>query len=247
MRDSDVLNSDPRVIAALDCDSMDAARRFADLVNPSTCRMKVGKELFTAVGPAVVEYLVGRNFDVFLDLKFHDIPNTVARACRTAASLGVWMINVHALGGRRMLEAAGEAIANSPRRPLVTAVTILTSLVREDLAEVGLHGEVSDHVVRLARLACDAGLDGVVCSSREVSLLRRELPSEFLLVTPGIRPEGFSRDDQKRVMTPAEAIQVGANYLVVGRPLTESQDPAATLSLINNAINASLVGARGIR
>lgn len=231
----------PRVIVALDFDKLDDARRFAEHMDPAACRMKVGKELFTAVGPAVVEYLVGRGFDVFLDLKFHDIPHTVGRACRMAASLGVWMINVHALGGRRMLEAAAAAVANLACRPLMTGVTILTSLDQTDLAEIGLHGEVSDHVVRLARLARDAGLDGVVCSSREAPLLRAATAPDFVLVTPGIRPQGHGSDDQKRVMTPAQAIHVGADYLVIGRPLTEAPDPVAVLAAINADIDRSLV------
>lgn len=231
----------PRVIAALDFDSLDDARRFAERVDPAACRMKVGKELFTAVGPAVIEYLVARGFDVFLDLKFHDIPNTVGRACRTAAALGVWMINVHTLGGRRMLEAAVGAIANLACRPLLTGVTILTSMDRTDLAEVGLQGDVVEHVVRLARLAEETGLDGVVCSSREAPLLRQAIARKFVLVTPGIRPQGQAGDDQKRVMTPAQAIHVGADYLVIGRPLTESGDPGATLRSINDEIHRSLV------
>ena len=226
--------SGPRVIVALDYPHAQEAMRFVDRVDPSLCRLKVGKELFTAAGPAFVRQLVEEGFDVFLDLKFHDIPNTVAGACRAAADLGVWLMNVHALGGRRMMHAAREALeAYGPERPRLIAVTLLTSMGREDLAEIGLDEEPAQGVRRLARLARDAGCDGVVCSAREAGELRADLGGGFMLVTPGIRPGGAAGDDQRRVMTPEAAIQAGSDYLVIGRPITRAEDPAATLHTIN--------------
>ncbi len=218
------------LIVALDFPEAAAALALADRLDPALCRVKVGKELFTRAGPAVVEALVGRGFQVFLDLKYHDIPNTVAGACRAAAELGVWMVNVHALGGRRMMGAAREALeaAGAPR-PHLIAVTVLTSMAREDLEEVGLAGEPRDHVLRLARLTRDSGLDGVVCSPREAALVRDAVGADFLRVTPGIRPAGAERGDQRRTLGPAEALAAGADYLVVGRPVTAAPDPLAAL------------------
>ena len=231
----------PRVIVALDYSDPAEALALADRLLPDQCRLKVGKELFTRSGPALVEQLQGRGFEVFLDLKFHDIPNTVAKACRVAADLGVWMVNVHALGGRRMMEAAREAVDAAAHRPQLIAVTILTSMGGEDLAEVGLPPEPQQNVLRLARLAQAARLDGVVCSPQEVSLLRRELGETFSLVTPGVRPVGTSTDDQKRITTPEDAIGAGSSYLVIGRPITQAPDPAAALAAINAAIFPSLI------
>ena len=180
--------NDPKVIVALDFASADAALAFAVRLTPQSCRLKVGKELFTAAGPALVEKLMQRGFDIFLDLKFHDIPNTVAGACKAAAQLGVWMLNVHALGGRAMLEAAREAVAASGQPPpKLIAVTLLTSMAARDLADVGIAGDPAAAALRLARLAQASGLDGVVCSAQEAALLRRECGSKFVLVTPGIR------------------------------------------------------------
>jgi orotidine-5'-phosphate decarboxylase len=226
----------PRIIVALDLADPDAALALADRLEPSRCRVKVGKELFTRGGPAVVGGLRRRGLEVFLDLKFHDIPNTVAGACRAAADLDVWMVNVHASGGRRMMEAAREALAASSPRPLLTAVTVLTSLDDEDLAEAGFSGTPLDSVLRLARLAEDAGLDGVVCSPLELEPLSGVVGEGFLRVTPGIRPADSARGDQKRVMTPAEAVSRGANYLVIGRPITGAPDPAAALAAIAEEI-----------
>lgn len=228
--------TDPRVIVALDFASADEALTFAARVTPQTCRLKVGKELFTAAGPALVEKLSQQGFDIFLDLKFHDIPNTVAGACKAAAGLGVWMLNVHALGGRAMLEAARDAVAAGPRRPKLIAVTLLTSMAASDMKDVGIEGDPAGAALRLARLAQASGLAGVVCSAQEAALLKRECGDEFCLVTPGIRPARGAKDDQQRVMTPADAVAAGADYLVIGRPVTQAPDPVAALAAINQEI-----------
>ena len=234
--------SDPRLIVALDFPDAPAALALAARLDPALCRVKVGKELFTAAGPALVEELGRRGFQVFLDLKFHDIPNTVAQACLAAGRLGAWMVNVHALGGRRMMAAAREALARSSAPPKLVAVTVLTSMEPADLAEVGLGGGPEGAVLRLARLAADSGLDGVVCSAREAALLRRELGRDFCLVTPGIRPAETARDDQARVTTPLDAVRAGADYLVVGRPVTRAADPAAAARALAGEIGAALEG-----
>ncbi|MCL5041105.1 MAG: orotidine-5'-phosphate decarboxylase [Gammaproteobacteria bacterium] len=221
------------VIVALDFPDAAAAIALAGQLDPRQCRLKVGKELFTASGPQVVEQLQALGFEVFLDLKFHDIPNTAAGAVRAAAELGVWMLNVHAGGGRRMLEACREVLdRRSGSRPLLTAVTVLTSLEQEDLLEVGVDIEPMVQVQRLARLTQDCGLDGVVCSAREAKALRGALNDDFLLVTPGIRPEDASADDQKRIVTPVQALENGSSYLVIGRPITRAENPASALSSI---------------
>jgi len=230
--------SDPRIIVALDYPGAKEALAAAGPLDPALCRVKVGKELYTAAGPALVEGLQRSGFGVFLDLKFHDIPSTVAGACLAASELGVWMINVHALGGRAMLEAARAALARRHARPKLVAVTLLTSIGAAEMAEIGLAGDPQDVVVRLARLAQACDLDGVVCSAQETATLRRQLGSGFCLVTPGIRPEGAAGDDQKRVATPRQAIASGADYLVIGRPITRAPDPAAALRAINAEIAA---------
>jgi orotidine-5'-phosphate decarboxylase len=227
---------DPKIIVALDFSSADQALNLARQLDPAQCRAKVGKELFTRAGPALVEELQQLGFDVFLDLKYHDIPNTTAQACRAAAELGVWMVNVHAQGGRRMMEAAREAVDKTTQRPLLIAVTILTSLEADELHEVGLTGSPADNVLRLARLAESSGLDGVVCSPKEVSALREIVDDKFQLVTPGVRPAGTAVGDQKRITTPEDAMRLGSSYLVVGRPITQSADPLAALADINAAI-----------
>lgn len=229
------MTHDPRVIVALDYPNAEAALAFADRVDASLCRLKVGKELFTSAGPQLVEKLVGRGFDVFLDLKFHDIPNTVAQACKAAAQLGVWMVNVHTLGGRRMMETTREVLDALPQRPLLIGVTVLTSMNEADLAEIGLPAPAIQ-VERLARLAKASGLDGVVCSAQESALLKVACGKDFKLVTPGIRPASASLDDQNRVMTPEAAMAAGSDYLVIGRPITQSTDPVATLRAINASI-----------
>ena len=217
------------IIVALDYPDAESALSLVDRLDPSLCRLKVGKEMFTQLGPSFVEGVMKRGFDVFLDLKFHDIPNTVARACAAAAGLGVWMMNVHASGGRRMMEAAREALEPFEQRPLLIAVTILTSLSAEELAEIGFQGSPEDNVRRLAALTQSAGLDGVVCSPREAAALKSERGGDFLLVTPGVRPAGADIGDQRRVMTPADALVAGSSFLVIGRPITGAPDPLAAL------------------
>lgn len=226
-----------RVIVALDYASQADALALVQCLDPKQCKLKVGKELFAVTGPGLVELLVKQGFDVFLDLKYHDIPNTVAMACKAAANLGVWMINVHTLGGPKMIAAAKEAIVGCSHQPLLTAVTILTSFDQEQLNAIGLMGSIQDNVVRLAQLAEKSGADGVVCSAQEAAILRQKIAQNFCLVTPGIRPAGSSMDDQKRIMTPQQAIAAGSDYLVIGRPITQSADPLATLVTINQSLN----------
>jgi orotidine-5'-phosphate decarboxylase len=237
-----------KIIVALDFADASSALALVDRLDPALCRLKVGKELFTVAGPELVRTLVTRGFEVFLDLKFHDIPNTVAAACRAAAGLGVWMLNVHASGGRRMMTAAQEALAelppreqpgNKPRRPLLIAVTVLTSMSAEDLGEVGISDAPADQVKRLARLTQACRLDGVVCSAQEAAMLRADLGADFRLVTPGIRPAGSEAGDQRRVMTPVQALHAGATDLVMGRPITAAVDPLAALKQIQVDIQDS--------
>jgi len=257
--------NDPKIIIALDYPEATPALELVDKLQPELCRLKVGKELFTAAGPALLEQLMRRGFEIFLDLKFHDIPNTTAQACKAAAGLGVWMVNVHALGGRKMLEAAHEAIAQAAQPPKLIAVTLLTSMAQEDLADIGIDATPAEMVLRLAKLAQDSGLDGVVCSAQEAALLREQCGNEFCLVTPGIRPAQASLsgkllmeplairlseqttlakslvmaghpDDQSRVMTPLAALQAGSSYLVIGRPITKAADPLQALLDINEEI-----------
>ena len=228
--------NDPKIIVALDFPGAVPALALAHRLSPELCRLKVGKELFTATGPILLEQLMRGGFEIFLDLKFHDIPNTIAQACKAAASLGVWMINVHALGGRKMLEAAQIAVSNSARPPKLIAVTMLTSMAQEDIAELGIQFTPEEMVLRLAKLAQDAGLDGVVCSAQETAMLRKQCGNKFSLVTPGIRPAHASLDDQSRVMTPQAAMQAGSSYLVIGRPITKASDPLQALLAINQDI-----------
>ena len=224
------------LIVALDFPAREQAEQLLARLDPSLCRVKIGKEMFTRYGPALVESCMHKGFDVFLDLKFHDIPNTVAGACRAGADLGVWMMNVHASGGRRMLDAARDALAQANSSTLLIAVTILTSLAAEELTEIGFHDSPQDAVLRLARLTQEAGLDGVVCSPQEAQLLREQCGPDFLLVTPGVRPVGADTGDQKRVMTPAAALEAGASYLVIGRPITAAADPLQALIAIHDSI-----------
>lgn len=219
-----------RIIVALDFEKQVQVLALVDQLNPSLCRLKVGKELFVRTGPALVRKLVDRGFDVFLDLKFHDIPNTVAAACRAAADLGVWMVNVHASGGGRMMRAAHAALDSyATDRPLLLAVTVLTSMEQPDLQEVGVKVSPQKQVLHLAQLAGECGLDGVVCSANEAQILRKTMGFNFCLVTPGIRPNGMPADDQRRVMTPREAVKAGADYLVMGRPITQAAQPLQVL------------------
>ncbi len=229
-----------RIIVPLDVPDADAALALASRLDPKLCRLKVGKELFVAAGPAVVTRVQERGFEVFLDLKFHDIPNTVAGACRAAAKLGVWMMNVHASGGEAMLRAARDAVGTVARPPLLIAVTVLTSLSDADLARVGYAGSVTDNVERLARLTRACGLDGVVCSAQEAKLVRAATGSDFVLVTPGIRLASDGANDQARVVTPVDAVRNGADYLVIGRSITGAADPAAKLAEIRDSLEGAI-------
>lgn len=226
---------DPKVIVALDFDNKNKAMDFVDRLDSSSCRLKVGKEMFTYFGPEFVKTLVAKKFDVFLDLKFHDIPNTTAKACKAAADLGVWMMNVHASGGPKMMEYARRALDEyKQERPLLIGVTVLTSMDQAQLSSIGIDVQPDQHVLRLAKLTEQSGLDGVVCSAQEAKLLRAELPQDFLLVTPGIRPVGSAQGDQSRIMTPNQAMKSGVSYMVIGRPITQADDPVAVLNSINN-------------
>lgn len=227
------------LIIALDYASLDAALCMADQLDPRRCRLKVGKELFTRSGPAVVEALHGRGFEVFLDLKFHDIPNTVAGAVQAAAEQGVWMVNLHASGGRRMMTAARERLDAHGLSTHLIAVTVLTSMERQDLAEVGVDSEPAEQVERLARLSRDSGMDGVVCSAREAAAISASCGAEFLKVTPGIRPASSAADDQRRVLTPARAMAAGSTHLVVGRPVTQAHEPMEALAAIEDELAGS--------
>lgn len=232
--------TDPRIIVACDFPTADRALALVDRLDPTRCRVKIGKELFTAAGPDLVRSVQGRGFGVFLDLKFHDIPNTVAHACAAAAELGVWMLNVHAAGGRRMLQAARAALGAYAPRPRLIAVTVLTSMSESELAQVGVTGvTLADQVVKLAGLAAEEGLDGVVCSVHEAALLRQRFGKDFLLVTPGIRAPGMAADDQRRTATPAQAMRDGSSYLVIGRPITRAPDPLQALAAMESDLAAS--------
>lgn len=228
--------SEPRLIIALDFPEAAPALALADRLSPERCALKVGKELFVAEGPRLVERLVQRGYRVFLDLKFHDIPNTVAGACRAAAATGAWMVNVHALGGSVMMAAAREALGDTGDRPLLTAVTVLTSHSDATLDEIGLAGPTDAAVSRLAALARGAGVDGVVCSAREARQVRERCGEGFLRVTPGIRPVWAAKGDQSRVLGPAEALVAGATHLVVGRPVTRAAEPMAALGRLEQEL-----------
>jgi orotidine-5'-phosphate decarboxylase len=236
---------EPRIIVALDYPDLQAARAMLARLDPRRCRVKIGKELFTRAGPEVVRAAVDAGFAVFLDLKFHDIPNTVAGACDAAADLGVWMVNVHAQGGPAMLAAARERLERRQTRPLLIAVTVLTSLEAADLQAIGCPGTPRDRVLGLAGLAHRAGLDGVVCSPMEASALRASFGPDFRLVTPGVRPASAGVQDQKRVMTPARAVAAGADDLVIGRPITAADDPLAALAAIEAELAAALPAGAG--
>lgn len=229
--------NDPKVIVALDMAEAGQALEFASSVSPELCRLKVGKELFTAEGPQLVEKLVNQGFDIFLDLKFHDIPNTVKKAVLAASKLGIWMINVHASGGTGMMSAAREAVDMAGhRRPYLIAVSVLTSMSDAELRSININCSVSEQVDTLTAMALDAGLDGMVCSAQEAAGLRRQYGQSTLLVTPGIRPEGSTADDQQRIMTPRQAMDAGSSYLVIGRPVTQHQDAAQALAEINQSL-----------
>ena len=224
------------IIVALDFPNAETALNLARQLGNEHCRIKIGKELFTRAGPQLVEKLVAEGFEIFLDLKYHDIPNTVARACEAAAELGVWMVNIHAQGGRNMMLQAREALEKYHQRPLLIAVSILTSLDENDLLAIGMRGSLEDNVLRLARLTKACGLDGLVCSPREIVPIRKEIDRDFILVTPGIRPASSQVNDQKRIMTPQEALKLGANYLVIGRPITAAPHPLQALQDIETSL-----------
>ena len=226
-----------KIIVALDFNSSSQAVEFVDTLDPKLCRLKIGKELFTAAGPNLVETMIKKEFDVFLDLKFHDIPNTVANAVKVAADLGVWMLNVHISGGSTMMKSAKDAIlSHGGCKPILIGVTVLTSISSAELSEIGINNDLKDQVVQLAKLAYQSGLDGVVCSAEEAKLLRNSMPADFILVTPGIRREQDAAGDQKRVITPSQAIRNGSDYLVVGRPITQAASPSAALAAFNSEI-----------
>ncbi|KQT37387.1 MULTISPECIES: orotidine-5'-phosphate decarboxylase [unclassified Methylophilus] len=226
--------TDSKIIVALDYADAESAKALVNRLDPALCKLKVGKELFTAAGPSFVESLVKQGYGVFLDLKFHDIPNTVAKACQAAANLGVWMLNVHASGGLPMMQAAQEGLdkAYGAKAPLLIAVTVLTSMDESTLHTLGIQRSLSDHVLALAKLTQQAGLYGVVCSAQESAMLKQALGSDFCLVTPGIRPADASRDDQTRIVTPKDALSLGSHYLVIGRPITQAADPVVALNTI---------------
>ena len=228
------------VVVALDYPNQELALDMAKQLDPAQCRVKVGKELYTASGPIILEKLHSLGFDVFLDLKFHDIPNTCAKAVGVAADLGVWMVNVHASGGRRMMEAARNELEKKAHQPLLIGVTVLTSMEQNDLAEVGLNLDPQEQVRRLALLTENSGLDGVVCSAQEVELIRNNCSADFLTVTPGIRPVGSEQGDQRRVLTPEQALAAGVNYMVIGRPITQAETPALACSDILESLNAGI-------
>lgn len=233
MQSTSTQTHSPKIIVALDYADADSALQLVNQLDPALCRLKVGKELFTAAGPQFVEQLTKLNFGVFLDLKFHDIPNTVAKACTAASNLGVWMLNVHASGGLEMMQAARQAVDNTSGKPLLIAVTVLTSMNQQTLHQIGIQADLPTHVFNLASLTQQAGLDGVVCSALEAQMLRAKLGNTFCLVTPGIRPANASKDDQSRIVTPAHALALGSSYLVIGRPITQAANPFAALQAIS--------------
>lgn len=226
------------VVVALDFEQKAAALNLVSQLDPALCRLKVGKEMFTHFGPQFVQELHARHFDVFLDLKFHDIPNTVAKAVKAAADMGIWMVNVHASGGSKMMHAARESLVSFGKdKPLLIAVTVLTSMEQADLTELGITLSPAQQVLRLATLTQQSGLDGVVCSAQEATLLKQQFGQQFCLVTPGIRPLSSAKDDQKRVMTPSQALLAGVDYMVIGRPITKAEQPLAALNAIVQELN----------
>ncbi|WP_028115476.1 orotidine-5'-phosphate decarboxylase [Ferrimonas senticii] len=231
------MTTEPKVLVALDFDDQAKVMALVERLDPAKCRLKVGKELFTLFGPQLVRELTAKGFEIFLDLKFHDIPNTVAKAVTAAAELGVWMVNVHCSGGSHMMTAAADALKPyGDKAPLLIGVTMLTSMTEQELPELGLQRSAREHVLSLAKLAKASGLDGVVCSAQESAMLKAELGAQFKLVTPGIRPAGSDAGDQQRIMTPEQAVAAGSDYLVIGRPITQSEDPIAVLDAINASI-----------
>lgn len=233
------MKDENKIVIALDMSNTDEVISLLRQLDPANCRVKIGKELFTRYGPDLVRQIIAMDFDVFLDLKFHDIPNTVNKAVVAAAELGVWMLTLHAAGGADMMRAARDAVAQSEHKPLLVAVTVLTSLEQEDLAAQGVQRSPLEQVQRLASLAQECGMDGVVCSAAEAAELRKLLRKDFLLVTPGIRPQGDAAHDQKRIVTPADAVHAGSDYLVIGRPITRAREPVQKLTLIKQEISGA--------
>ncbi|MFP3014286.1 MAG: orotidine-5'-phosphate decarboxylase [Arsenophonus sp.] len=228
---------DSPIIVALDYNDKIKALSFVDSVNPNDCHLKIGMQMFTLYGTQFIQTLHQRGFQVFLDLKFYDIPNTVAKAVKAAADIGVWMINVHASGGSRMMSAAKEALVEYGKdAPILIAVTVLTSMDKCSLQQVGINQETSEQVLRLSKLSKECNLDGVVCSAHEASIVKSACGNNFLLITPGIRNNVTDVNDQRRIMTPKEAINVGINYIVIGRPITCSVNPVLSLIKINRSI-----------
>ncbi len=234
----DSKTSDSKIIVALDFANAKEALLLVNQLDPTLCKLKVGKELFTAAGPQLVEQLVAKDFKVFLDLKFHDIPSTVGKACEVASNLGVWMLNVHASGGSTMMQSALEGVSKSAHNPYLIAVTVLTSMRQENLDELGIKNSVEELVLKLGLLTQQAGLHGVVCSAMEAEELKKVMRDDFLLVTPGIRPTATSLDDQTRVMSPSVALSKGASYLVIGRPITQAKNPVEALLAISKEIQS---------
>jgi orotidine-5'-phosphate decarboxylase len=227
------LQADPKIIVALDYDNQHDALHMAQRLDPHRCRLKVGKELFTSAGPELINALHNLGFEIFLDLKFHDIPNTVAKAVLAAAKLGIWMVNVHASGGSEMMRTTVQSLrAAGGKQPILIAVTVLTSMDADGLRETGIKQTPAERVLDLAQLTKHSGFAGVVCSAQEAQLLKQQLGQDFILVTPGIRPTFASAGDQKRIMTPADALRAGSDYLVIGRPITQAADPMQALALI---------------
>jgi orotidine-5'-phosphate decarboxylase len=229
--------TDSKIIVALDYADAESALQFIDQISPSLCRVKIGKELFTAAGPELVKAIVAKGYDVFLDLKFHDIPNTVNKAISAAARLGVWMVNVHALGGAEMMKAAKQAVNDfDGLAPHLIAVSILTSTDQQGLNQIGIQKTPAQAVMDLTALSMECGLDGMVCSAQEAEAIRKQFGPKPLLVTPGIRPEGSDSNDQQRIMTPQKAMAAGSSYLVIGRPITANDNPVAQLEKINQSL-----------
>ncbi len=227
-----------RLIIAMDFAEKNQAIALSEQLDPGRCRLKIGKEMYTRFGPTLVKQLQFSGFDIFLDLKFHDIPNTVAKACAVAADLGVWMVNLHTSGGRKMMEAAATTLQTyGNSAPLLTGVTVLTSMSLEEMHETGVDGSIEQRVLNLAKLAKECGLDGVVCSALEAERLRKEIGNNFKLVTPGIRPAGSDKADQHRIMTPIDALNAGSDYLVIGRPVTQASDPLKVMCDIADSID----------
>ena len=239
---------EPKIIVAIDADTVRQALAQVRLLNPELCHLKIGSVLFTRYGPSFVEELMKKGYRIFLDLKFHDIPQTVAGACRAAVELGVWMINVHVSGGRLMIETTMNVLKSmtSNRKLLILGVTILTSLDNDDLKMLGIQDDVSIVVSRMAILAKRAGLDGVICSAHEAPLLRQQCGKDFLLVTPGIRLKSDKKNDQKRTMTPEVALKAGSDYLIIGRTITQSKNPLKILQMINHSL-AVIISDKGKR